>query len=66
VYQLVVYPEAHDQIAALPADALAAYASVHDVLELAPGKGRRYMRTTHTGQCGVGTSAPARPGRSST
>ncbi|MGW4527856.1 hypothetical protein [Amycolatopsis sp. NPDC004378] len=39
MYRLVVYPEARDQIAALPDDALAAYSSVHDVLELTPWSG---------------------------
>ena len=39
MYQLVVYPEAQEQIAALPDDALIAYADVHGVLELKPWNG---------------------------
>jgi hypothetical protein len=39
VYRIVVYPEAQDQIAALPDDALDAYADAHSVLETAPWNG---------------------------
>jgi hypothetical protein len=39
VYQIVVYPDAADQIAALPDDALQAYVDVFGALELTPWNG---------------------------
>lgn len=39
MYRIVVYPEAADQIAALPADALHSYADVLGALELTPWNG---------------------------
>ncbi len=39
MYRIVVYPEAADQIAALPADALHAYADVLGAPELTPWNG---------------------------
>jgi hypothetical protein len=39
VYRIVVYSEAADQIAALPADALHSYADVLGALELTPWNG---------------------------
>ncbi len=39
MYRIVVYPEAAEQIAALAADALCAYAEVLGALELAPWNG---------------------------
>ncbi|GGM39987.1 hypothetical protein GCM10012275_08630 [Longimycelium tulufanense] len=40
MYQLVVYPDAQEQVAALPNEALDAYAELLSVLELAPWSGR--------------------------
>jgi hypothetical protein len=40
VYRLVIYPDAQEQVAALPAETLDAYADVLGVLELAPWSGR--------------------------
>jgi hypothetical protein len=40
VYQIVVYPDVQEQIAALPDDAIEAYVQVQDVLELTPWNGR--------------------------
>jgi hypothetical protein len=39
VYRLVVYPEAQEQVAALPDEALEGYAEVLGVLELVPWSG---------------------------
>ncbi len=39
MYGLVVYPEAQEQVAALPDEALEGYAKVLGVLELAPWSG---------------------------
>jgi len=39
VYRVITYPDALDQIAALPAAALVGYAGVFDVLEVAPWNG---------------------------
>jgi hypothetical protein len=39
VYRLVIYPEAQEQVAALPDEALEGYAEVLGVLELAPWSG---------------------------
>jgi hypothetical protein len=39
VYRIVVYPEAQDQILALPENALTSYADVAQVLELTPRNG---------------------------
>ncbi|MGH3624370.1 MAG: hypothetical protein ACRDQ5_21730 [Sciscionella sp.] len=39
MYRIVTYPEAHDQIAALPRDTLDAYGDVLVVLELTPWNG---------------------------
>jgi hypothetical protein len=39
VYRIVTYPEAQEQIAALPDDALGRYAAVLGVLELTPWNG---------------------------
>lgn len=39
MYRIVVYPEAADQIAALPAEALHAYTDVLGALELTPWNG---------------------------
>jgi hypothetical protein len=39
VYEVVVYPEAADQIAELPVAALADYARVLDAIEVAPWNG---------------------------
>lgn len=39
MYQIVVYPEAAEQIDALPDEALAGYAEVHAVLEVKPWAG---------------------------
>lgn len=39
MYRIVVYPEAQEQIAALPDEALAGYAEVAGVLELSPWNG---------------------------
>jgi hypothetical protein len=40
VYRVVTYPEAQEQIAALPDEALGTYAEVLGVLELKPWSGR--------------------------
>jgi hypothetical protein len=39
VYRVVVYPEAADQLAELPASVLAEYARVIDAIEVAPWNG---------------------------
>jgi hypothetical protein len=39
VYRVVIYPEAQDQIEALPAEALAAFAELLGAIELAPWNG---------------------------
>jgi hypothetical protein len=39
VYRVVVYPEAVDQLAVLPASVLAEYARVIDAIEVAPWNG---------------------------
>lgn len=39
MYRVITYPEARDQIAALPPGALAEYARVLDALEVAPWNG---------------------------
>jgi hypothetical protein len=39
VYRIVVYPEARDQILALPDKALAGYAEIAQVIELSPWNG---------------------------
>lgn len=49
MYRIVVYPEAHDQIAALPDDALSAYAEVAEVLELSPWNGPPHRETNPDG-----------------
>ncbi|MGH3867999.1 MAG: hypothetical protein ACRDQ4_18115 [Pseudonocardiaceae bacterium] len=40
MYRVITYPEATDQIAALPAEALDGYAEVLSTLELQPWSGR--------------------------
>lgn len=42
MYRVITYPDALEQIEALPADALTAYAEMFGVLELAPANGRLY------------------------
>lgn len=42
MYRVTTYPDAQEQVAALPADALPCYAEVFGVLELAPANGRPY------------------------
>jgi hypothetical protein len=49
VYRIVVYSEAHDQIAALPDEALSAYAEVAKVLELSPWNGPPHRETNPDG-----------------
>lgn len=40
MYHLVIYPEAQDQIAALPHEVLTAYAEILDVVQLTPWNGQ--------------------------
>lgn len=42
MYRVITYPEALEQIDALPLDALSCYAETFGVLELAPYNGRLY------------------------
>lgn len=44
MYRITTYPEALEQIAALPAEALSFYAEVFGVLEVAPLGGRPYNK----------------------
>lgn len=42
MYRVITYPDAQEQVDALPIEALRSYAEVMGVLELAPGNGRPY------------------------
>jgi hypothetical protein len=58
VYRVVVYPEAADQLAELPASVLAEYARVIDAIEVAPWNASAVQRA----QCrGRGTPLAVRP-----
>ena len=49
MYRLVVYPEAQEQIAALPDEALVAYAEVTGVLGVSPWTGPPHHRSNPGG-----------------
>lgn len=49
MYRVVVYPDAADQIDALPASALADYAAVMDAVEVAPWNGPPYNERSPEG-----------------
>lgn len=47
----------HEQVAALPTEALPGYAEARTLLEIAPGLAVRTARRTRTGRCGRWSSA---------
>lgn len=49
MYRVITHPDALEQIAALPVEALRAYAEAFGVLELAPMNGRLYNRAKSDG-----------------
>ena len=49
MYRISVYPEAQEQIAALPDEALVGYAEVTNVLELSPWAGPPHHRSNPGG-----------------
>lgn len=49
MYRVITHPDALEQIEALPAEALSAYAEAFGVLELAPMNGRLYNRAKPDG-----------------
>lgn len=61
MYRIIPDAAVSEQVAALPDEALAAYADVLGALEVTPGTARRGTRTTRTALSAGGPSAPARP-----
>lgn len=56
MYRVVPDAASLEQVAALPVEALSAYAEVLAVLELQPWNGRPNTRTTLVRRCGTGAS----------
>lgn len=62
MYRIVVYPEAQEQVLALPGDALNSYARLAEALELSPWNGSPHhkanpngaLRRWHFGPSGAG------------
>jgi len=63
VHRIIPDPDTMTQVAALPADALDAYAEVLEVLQLTPWNGRPLHENNPRAQSGAGRSVPATPGR---
>jgi hypothetical protein len=63
VYRIVPDSATIAQVAALPVDALDAYAEVLEVLQLMPWNGRPQHEDNPGAQSGAGRSEPARQGR---
>ena len=66
MYLIIPDTAVSEQVAALPTEALASYAQMLEVLQLAPWKGRTgslSTKLTRTRLSGAGRSDPARPGQ---
>lgn len=66
MYQIVVYPEAAEQIDALPADVALAFAEVLGVLEMKPWAGPPQYDGNPKAKCACGRSVPDWPDTSCT